>query len=296
MSEIVDAHLHLWDPTARHHEWLAAYPALHRRFGPDDLGSARHLLRGAVFVQADCRDEEALDEVRWVERLAEADPLLCGIVAYAPVHRGRAAAQDLAHLASRPLVVGLRRLLQGQPVEAITARPLVEGVRMLADWGLTFDLCVTHDQLPAVTHLVQACPRTTFVLDHLGKPPVGRGRGDAWREDLASLAAFGNVACKLSGLSTEAPAGMPTSELRPYLEYGLEVFGPERCMVGSDWPVLTLRTTIERWFDLVRDVVSELAPEDRAAVMAGTATATYGLALPELERGGAGDARRAVRR
>lgn len=296
MRDIVDAHLHLWDPAARHHDWLAAHPALNRRFGPQDLGGARHRLRGAVFVQADCRDEEALDEVRWVEGLAEADPVLCGIVAYAPVHRGRAAAPHLERLAGRPLVVGVRRLLQGRPVEAITARSFVAGVRMLADWGLTFDLCATHDQLGAVTQLVQACPRTTFVLDHLGKPPVAGGRDGAWRDDLARLAACGNVVCKLSGLSTEAPAGTATSELRPYLEYGLEVFGPERCMIGSDWPVLTLRTTIERWWDLTRDVIAELAPDDRAAVMAMTAAATYGLALPELDAEGVGDARGAVRR
>jgi L-fuconolactonase len=296
MTDILDAHLHLWDPVARHHEWLAAHPSLQRRFGPEDLDTGQHALSGAVFVQADCRDREALDEVRWVERLAEAHPVLCGIVAYAPVHRGRAAARHLEQLAARPLVVGVRRLLQGQPLEAITARPFVAGVRMLADWGLTFDVCVTHDQLPAVTQLVQCCPRTTFVLDHLGKPAVAGGRDDRWRDDLARLAACGNVVCKLSGLSTEAPPDMPTSELRPYLEYGLEVFGPERCMIGSDWPVLTLRTTVKRWFDIACDVVGELSPDAQAAVLEGTATATYGLGRAALGAEGVGDARRVLRR
>lgn len=294
--EILDAHLHFWEPAARHHEWLAAHPGLERRFGPEDLDPGRHTLSGAVFVQADCRDEEALDEVRWVEHLAEADPVLRGIVAYAPVHKGRGAAPHLEQLANRPLVVGVRRLLQGQPVEAISARPLVAGVRMLAHWGLTFDVCVTHDQLPAVTQLVQSCPRTAFVLDHLGKPPVAGGRDDAWRADLARLAACSNIACKLSGLSTEAPAGMATGELRRYLEYALEVFGPERCMIGSDWPVLTLRTTMARWFDLTAEVVAELGPRDRAAVLAGTASATYGLAPPDLRSDGVVHARSVIRR
>jgi predicted TIM-barrel fold metal-dependent hydrolase len=296
MTELVDAHLHLWDPAARHHEWLAAHPSLQRRFGPEDLDTGRHALSGAVFVQADCRDEEALDEVRWVERLAEAHPVLSGIVAYAPLQRGRAAEHHLEQLAERPLVVGVRRLLQGHPLEAITARPFVRGVRMLAEWGLTFDVCVTHDQLPAVSELVQACPHTTFVLDHLGKPPIADGRMSPWRDQLARIAAHGNVACKLSGLSTEAPPGTRISALRPYLEYGLEAFGPKRCMIGSDWPLLTLRTTIERWFDVACDVVAELSPEDRAAVMAGTATATYGLAPAELSSEGVIDARGALRR
>lgn len=224
MTEILDAHLHLWDPAARHHEWLAAHPSLQRRFGPEDLDTGRHALSGAVFVQADCRDEEALDEVRWVERLAEAHPFLSGIVAHAPLQRGRAAEH------------------------------------------------------------------------HLGKPPIAGGRMNPWRDQLARVAAHGNVACKLSGLSTEPPPGTRMSELRPYLEYGLEAFGPKRCMIGSDWPLLTLRTTIERWFDVACDVVAELSPEDRAAVMAGTATATYGLAPPELSSEGVTDARGALRR
>jgi L-fuconolactonase len=296
MTEIVDAHLHFWDPHARHHDWLAAHPSLQRRFGPDDLDTGGHELIGAVFVQADCREEEALDEVGWVERLAEAYPFVSGIVAYAPLHRGRTAERHVARLAARPLVVGVRRLLQGQPTEAITAPAFVRGVRMLSEWGLTFDLCVTYDQLPAAIELVRACPRTVFVLDHLGKPPVASGQAGPWPDDLRRLAANSNVACKLSGLSTEAGPGWRASDIRPYLEYGLDVFGPERCMVGSDWPVATLGTTVEGWFDLVLDVIAELSAEDQAAVLRGTATATYDLVRPEryLER--EDDARRAVRR
>ncbi len=296
MTELIDAHLHFWDPSARHHDWLEAHPSLCRRFGPEDLDTGRYQFSGAVFVQADCRDEEALDEVGWVERLAEDHPFLRGIVAYAPLHRGRAAERHVARLAERPLVVGVRRHLQGQPLEAVTAPALVRGVRMLSEWNLAFDMCVTHDQLPAAVELVRACPRTAFVLDHLGKPPVAGGRSTAWRDDLARLAAYPNVTCKLSGLCTEAPPGWRASEVRPYLEYGLEIFGAKRCMVGSDWPVATLRTTVERWLDVVVDVIAELPAEDQAAVLSGTAATTYGLARPAPCAEGADDARCALRR
>lgn len=296
MTDILDAHLHFWDPTARHHDWLAEYPQLMRRFGPDDLEPGRHDVTGAVFVQADCRDDEAFDEVRWVERLAASHSFIRGVVAYAPVHRGRAAEHQVAQLSERPLVVGVRRLLQGRPPEAITDRSLVHGVRMLAEWGLTFDLCVTHEQLPAVAQLVRACPRTTFVLDHLGKPSVAAGRVDPWRDDLARIAAHENVACKLSGLTTEAAPGWHPRDVRPYLEHALEVFGARRCMIGSDWPVATLRTSFERWFDVVLELVAKLSGEEQAAVLAETATTTYGLARPAAVRGAADDARCAVRR
>ena len=265
VGRVLDAHLHLWDPSERHHDWLEGQPALRRRFGPSDVDAGRYELAGAVFVQADCRDDEALDEVRWVQGVAQ--PLVRGIVAYAPVHRGAAAEPALDALAEEPLVVGVRRLLQGGPVEAIVEPDLVEGMRLLAERDLMFDLCVSHDQLRAVARLVEASPGTSFVLDHLGKPPVAAALLDPWRDDIARLASFPNVTCKLSGLATEAAPGWTSANVRPYLEHALEVFGPTRCMLGSDWPVVTLAGTMEGWFDAVLDVVSELPADETSAVL-----------------------------
>jgi L-fuconolactonase len=296
MTALLDAHVHFWDPTARHHDWLAVHPPLQRRFGPEDLGAGAHELTGAVFVQADCRDAEALDEVRWVAGLARDHSLIRGIIAYAPLHRGREAECDLAAVAAEALVVGVRWLLQGRPGEQITGRALICGLRLLAEWGLPFDLCATHDQLPAVASLVEACPQTSFVLDHLGKPPVAGGQLDPWRDDLARIASLPNVACKLSGLATEATPGWAAADVRPYLEHALEVFGPQRCMIASDWPVATLAATVEQWFDVVLDVIAQLPAQQRAAVLSGTAAATYGLAGPSLETARNTDAGSAVRR
>jgi predicted TIM-barrel fold metal-dependent hydrolase len=272
---LVDAHLHLWDPSARHHDWLEQQPPLRRRFGPGDVDPGRFELVGAVFVQADCREDEALDEVHWVQNVAR--PLVRGIVAYAPVHRGAAVEPQLAALAEEPLVVGVRRLLQGGPIAAIVDPQLAAGVQLLAALNLTFDLCVTHDQLPAVAELVEACPATLFVLDHVGKPPVAAGRLDPWRGDITRLASFPNVTCKLSGLATEAAPGWSSADVRPYLEHAIDAFGPRRCMVGSDWPLLTLAGTMERWFDAVLEVVGPLPAADRHAVLRGTALSVYGI-------------------
>jgi L-fuconolactonase len=296
MTALLDAHLHFWDPAARHHDWLAAHPSLHRRFGPEDLDTGAHELTGAVFVQADCRDGEALDEIRWVAGLARDHPLIRGIVAYAPVHRGRRAWRDLAAVAAYPLVVGVRWLLQGRAADEITGTALTCGLRLLAEWGLTFDLCATHDQLPAVASLVEACPQTSFVLDHLGKPPVVSGKLDPWRDDVARIASFPNAACKLSGLATEAAPGWSAADVRPYLEHALEVFGPQRCMIASDWPVASLATTTERWFDVVLGVIAQLPARQRAAVLSGTATATYGLAARSPDTARSTDAGSAVHR
>jgi L-fuconolactonase len=271
---ILDAHVHFWDPGARRYAWLEG-TALHRRFGPEDYDAGRHDVAGVVFVQADCRAEEALDEARWVAGLAGGDPRVRGIVAYAPVHLGAAAGQALAALEEVPGVVGVRRLLQDEPEPALLDPALAEGVRALAGRGLTFDLCIRHPQIRAATRLVAACPDVTFVLDHLGKPPVAAGALDPWREDLGRLARHPNVVCKLSGLATEAQPGWRPEHVRPFLRHALEVFGPRRCMIASDWPVCTLATTLEAWFDVV---AGDLSPGERDAVLGATARSVYGLA------------------
>jgi L-fuconolactonase len=247
---------------------------LHRRFGPESLPDGRQRY---VFVQADCRAEETWAEIAWIDELAQRTPIV-GIVSYAPLHEGAAARPELERLAAHELVVGVRRLLQGEPESLLRSAELATGVSMLAELGLTFDACVTHEQLPAVTALAARCPDVTIVLDHLGKPDVARGRLDPWRADLAALAENPNVVCKLSGLTTEADHDAWTpDDLRPYLEHALACFGPERCLVGSDWPVATLATSYERWFEVLLEFLADLPSPAREAILSGNASRVYGL-------------------
>jgi L-fuconolactonase len=281
---ILDAHVHFWDPRSRRYAWLDEHPALLRRFGPDDYVSGAHQVSGMIFVQADCEADEALGEARWVADLAAVDPRVVGIVAYAPVHLGAGARMALAAVAAQPRVVGVRRLLQDEPADLLRDPALAEGVRLLADHGLPFDLCVRHRQLRAATALVAACPDVTFVLDHLGKPPVAAGEIASWRDDLARLSKSGRVFCKLSGLTTEARPDWGPEDVRPYLDVALDVFGPQRCMLGSDWPVSTLATTVEAWFDLVIDAIAGLSRAERDALRHGTACSVYDV-VPYSEEG-----------
>jgi len=115
-----------------------------------------------------------------------------------------------------------------------------------------------------------------FVLDHVGKPSVPSADYGAWTTALARVAAYPNVRCKLSGLATEAPPQLRTLEgLRPWLDHALDVFGPTRCMFGSDWPVVTAATSYRQWSDIVLAVVSELEPHARTSVLSGTAIDAY---------------------
>jgi L-fuconolactonase len=274
---MIDAHVHFWDPDARDYPWLEAYPELQRPFVPEDFDPGRHRVEAMVFVEADCGVEQALDEVKWVAGLAEHHPLVRGMVAYAPLHRGEQAREALGRVAREPLVVGVRRVLQSEPPALFSDPALADGIGLLADHDLPFDVCVTHEQLSAVASLIAACPDVSFVLDHLGKPPVAAGQLEPWRTDLARVAALPNVVCKLSGLTTEATPAWRPGDIRPYLDHALAVFGPNRCMVGSDWPVATLATSIEAWFDLVDDVLEPLAADERRAVLSGCARGVYAL-------------------
>jgi L-fuconolactonase len=279
---ILDAHLHFWDPSSRRYAWLEEHSSLLRRFGPEDYDSGAHRVSGMIFVQADCEADEALDEARWVADLAAVDPRVVGIVPYAPVHLGAGARLAVAATAAQPGVVGVRRLLQDEPSSLLRDPALAEGVRLLADHGLPFDLCVRHHQLRAASALVAACPDVTFVLDHLGKPPVAVGEMASWRDDLARLSTSGQVFCKLSGLTTEAAPDWRPGDVRPFLDVALDLFGPHRCMVGSDWPVSSLATTAEAWFDLVLDAVAGLSPAEQEAVCRGTACSVYDV-VPHLQ-------------
>jgi L-fuconolactonase len=275
---MIDAHVHFWDPERLNYEWLAELPSLRRRYTPNELPPTRHAVTGWVFVQADCREDETWAEIDWVSELARQHPIR-GIVAYAGVHAGDGVRDQIERLAAHPLVVGVRRLLQGSPDALVRSPALTEGVALLHEFGLAFDACVTHAQLPALTDLVGRCDGVTFVLDHLCKPDVAAGVLDPWRADLARLAERPNVACKLSGLATEADHRTWTPEgLRPYLEHALACFGPERCLVGSDWPVATLATSYERWFDVLLEFLADLPRPAREAILAGNASRVYGLA------------------
>lgn len=280
MGRLIDAHIHFWDPDAHHHDWLQAEPNLARPFTPSHIDFGTRAPDGVLFVEADCAMAEVLSEVQWVSSLAFGEVPIVGIVARAPLEQGAAVGSLLHCLADEPLVVGVRRLLQHEPLALLQDPALVEGTRLLADHGFASDLCVSFEQLRPVTELVRSCPDTTFVLDHVGKPPVADGLLDPWREDLRALAKCPNVTCKLSGLATLAQPGRSRRDAIPYLRQAISEFGPERCMFGSDWPVALQNTSYEAWLGTVLEAIHDVTPGEREDILGETAARVYGLTGP----------------
>ncbi|MCK6065435.1 MULTISPECIES: amidohydrolase family protein [Microbacterium] len=239
---VLDSHLHLWDPGVLEYAWLEG--ALRARFAADELAASRRAdhEHGAVFVQADCAPEQFIDEVEWVGSLAGRTGIR-GIVAGVRLDRGAGTEEDLDALAHHGLVVGVRHLLQGEPDGFASSRAFRSGVAALVARDMTFDACVRGAaQLRDVAALAGDVPDLRTVLDHLGKPAVGTARAPAmpspeWTDALHALAAHEQVFCKLSGLPAEAGGEWTPAHVQPFLDVALDAFGPERLMVGSDWPV-----------------------------------------------------------
>ncbi|MEO6115801.1 MAG: amidohydrolase family protein [Pseudolysinimonas sp.] len=232
MATLIDSHVHVWDPAANDYDWLSG--ELDRAYLPGEYQASAPDTTGVIFVQAAAADGVA--EARWVGSLDW--PQLLGIVAQAPLELGAAVAGHLDQLQTLAKVVGVRRQFQDEPNAFLDDPGLLAGLRLLADRGLPFDACVRHAQLPALTALLAQVPELPVVLDHLGKPPVATGDDGTWASNLRDLAQLPQVQVKLSGLAPEAAAGSPIREqARTWLAAAVEAFGPDRCMVGSDWPV-----------------------------------------------------------
>jgi L-fuconolactonase len=283
-SGIVDAHVHFWDPGALHYPWLTAVPSLDRAFLPPDYAAAtgQVAIGRMVFVEANCRPDEARREVEFVERLAQVEPRVAGIVAFVDLAQGLGArgsglGRALEALSSSPRVKGIRQNIQGQTAGFCRQRAFVDGVRAVGRRGLVFDVCATHDQLPEVVDLVRDCPDTRFVLDHCGKPAIRQRSTQPWNEYVARLAAYENVCCKLSGLLTEAAHPWCPEDLLPYAARVVECFGQDRVLYGSDWPVLTLAGDYGAWYGFTERFTRGWSATDRRRFYADNAARLYGL-------------------
>jgi len=274
--------VHLWDPRRFHIPWLDGVPQINQTYALKEY--AEHTqgvtIEAMVYLEVDVAPSYRLLEAQWVNALADEEPRLRAIVPSAPLEDGDCARSYLEALkALGPRVKGVRRLLQAEPDDAFALRPdFVRGVRALADYDFSFDICIFHRQLPAVIELVRRCPEVRFILDHLGKPDIKAGLRDPWQAHIRALAALPNVVCKISGMVTEADhARWTVDDLRPFFETVYDAFGPDRVMFGGDWPVVLLASSYKRWVETVDALTQGLSEDDRRKLWAENAKRVYRL-------------------
>lgn len=279
---VIDAHQHLWDPATGWYGWLAREPeVLQRAFTFDEARPALDALDviGTVLVQA--ADHDGDTDAMLAE--AAANPLVLGVVGYVPLEQPERAARRLDQLRGSS-VVGIRNLIHDQPdPDWLLREDVAEGLALLEGAGLPFDLvAVLPRHLEHVGYLSERFPDLTIVIDHLAKPPIGTGRRQPWFGLMSAAASNPRVTAKLSGLY-RAGDGPPATDddLRPWIADALELFGPQRLLVGSDWPVAEVAGGyLPVTGSMVRVVRDLLDDDDAARVLAGTAAAVYGLPAP----------------
>ena len=280
----IDAHHHLWDTAERAYPRLSGPGTgpLQGRFAIADLAP----LAGAAGIGATIAVEAAnsAEETRALLDAAAGPGPVAGVVGWADLESPGIGA-ELDALADRPgRLVALRHPAEAEPDPDWLGRPAVRrGMAESGRRGLAVDLLVTPAQIGAAVRAVRALPEVRFVLDHLGKPPIAAGEGPVagpWADGFAALAAEPNTAAKLSGLVTEADwACWTPGDVLPFTDRALELFGPERLMFGTDWPVCTLAAGHGRVVDLAEAATAGLSAAEQAAVFGGTAARVYRLAV-----------------
>ncbi len=278
---IIDSHLHIWDLDRLRYPWLDGNAHLNRSFSLTDYRQACGSVdvEAMVFLQCEADPSQYLDEARWVAEQAQVDPRLKAMVPWAPLELGEAARPHIERLCEFGLLRGIRRIIQFEPDLDYCLRPgFVAGVRSLASYGLSFDICIDDRHMENVIRLADLCPSVPMVLDHHGKPCVREGRLEPWRSQLNELAQRENVVCKISGLATEADwTGWTPDQMKPFIMAALEAFGPARLMFGGDWPVATQAIAYPRWVEVVDWALADLSPAELRQIYRGTAERFYRL-------------------
>ena len=272
----VDSHHHLWRYTPEEYGWIDdSMSILQRDFLPDDLAREASAagIDAAVAVQA----RQTLEETRWLLELAAESGVIRGVVGWAPIDADDFPA-TLESLRQNPLLKGLRHVVQAEPDGFLDAPDFNRGIASLQPTGVVYDVLIFARQLAEATRFVDRHPNQSFVLDHIAKPNI-KGDGFAsWNLAIHELARRENVACKLSGMVTEANwQTWSPAQLKPYFDTVLEAFGPSRLMFGSDWPVLTIACSYTRWSETVDAWLAPLSADERAQIQGETATRIYSL-------------------
>jgi L-fuconolactonase len=267
----IDAHQHFWRLADRPGQWPPpSLAAIHRDFGPEAL----HPLLDAAGLDASVLVQtlESETETGWMLRLAADDPRIAAVVGWTALD-APGAPDAIGRLAAHAKLRGLRPMLQDQADVGWIASPALHpAIAAMARHGLVFDALVRPRHLDTLLRLAERHPSLRIVVDHGAKPEIAAGRMEPWRGAMARLAALPNVACKLSGLLTEADGD--AEAVRPFAEALLTLFGPERLMFGSDWPVLLLAGDYAAWAATCRAWVPAAW---HGAVFGATAARVYGI-------------------
>jgi L-fuconolactonase len=279
---IVDTHQHLWDLSRFTLPWLKGAPKLDRSFLMKDYRQATEGLNvvKSVYMEVDVEPAQQGAEADYIlDLIRQGDtPLVAAVISRRPGSEGFAA--YLVRYQDQPAIKGLRRVLHGAdtpPGHCLETR-FVDDIRLLGKKGLSFDLCRRSAELGDAARLIDACPDTSFILDHCGNPSVRAKDLADWKAGIGRIAERKNVVCKVSGIvASTAPGPWTADDLAPIVNHVMDNFGPDRVVFGGDWPVCTLAATYSEWVSALQSIVANRPHADQKKLFHDNAIRVYRL-------------------
>lgn len=278
---MIDSHQHFWQVGQFDYPWMSSdNEVLYRDYLPAQLEPVlrENGVSKAVLVQA----SNSVAESRWLLQLAAENSFIAGVVGWIDLMSLEIASQ-LEELTADPKFKGVRHLVESEPDDDWLIRPeVLSNLKLLSAFNLSFDLLVHTRHLRYARITGEQSPELSLVIDHMAKPPIARREFDEWARELRPLSEYPNVYCKLSGLVTEADwNNWKTDDLRPYVDYVLELFGPERLMFGSDHPVCLLAASYKQVLESFQELLKDLSQADHEQIFGGNAARFYRLSHHE---------------
>lgn len=271
----IDAHQHFWDLDRFPYPWMPPAPSkLRANYLPEQLARilARNRFDGSIVVQATTVPGEA----HWLLELASEHESILGVVAWVDLTSPELG-RTLDELQRHPKLCGVRHPAHDEPdANWLVREDVLRGLAELARRGLPYDLLLFPQHLPLVPQIAERIPELRMVIDHIAKPRIAAGQMDGWAQDMERAAAIPQVYAKLSGMITEADhANWKSEELKPFVQHVYGLFGPERLMFGSDWPVCLLAGTWKEVLAAFTQALGPLSQEARSELLGGTAQRFY---------------------
>ncbi|MEO5944487.1 MAG: amidohydrolase family protein [Ferruginibacter sp.] len=259
----IDAHQHFWQFDPVRDNWITDdMSVIQKDFLPDDLKPVlkNNSINGTVAVQA----SQSESETTFLISLSEKYDFIKAVVGWIDFQ-----ADDIMEMLAKyktfPIVKGFRHVLQGELQRDLMLQPFFKkGIAALQPFGFTYDLLILPDQLKFCIELVAAFPEQKFVIDHIAKPNIKNGEIEDWQHEIKKIAAYPNVYCKISAMTTEADwKTWKQQDFEPYLDVIVNAFGTRRIMFGSDWPVCLVAGSYEQTLGIVTNYFSTFSKEDQ---------------------------------
>lgn len=298
MLPIIDTHQHLWDLSKFTLPWVDGAPAINRSYLQSDYAEATaglHVVK-AVYMEVDVEPSQQVAEAHYIIEQCEREetPTVGAVIS------GRPAAADFAayirQFRDSPSIKGVRQVLHvpETPAGFCLQPSFIQGIQLLGELDMSFDLCLRPSELGDAVKLVDQCPATRFVVDHCGNadPNIIAAATDLprdpanpfshtrrqWQDDMQALANRPNVICKISGIIARVTPGWSAATLAPTVNHCLDVFGPDRVVFGGDWPVCTLGASYHEWATTLREIIADRSERDQRKLLHDNAEQFYRLA------------------